>query len=151
MYLKLTRKWNTIDGIYGELGVYADPHNPMKPSFTCYTVELPWRDNQRMVSCIPLGAYVCKPEMYNRGGYMAYELQEVPNRSEILIHVANAPNDLAGCIGVGKSFGWIGMQYGVISSGDTFKALLKAIKEALPEDVDSFVLIIEEGEHNYGR
>lgn len=29
----------------------------MAPSFSCYTLELPWRDNQRNISCIPESEY----------------------------------------------------------------------------------------------
>jgi hypothetical protein len=40
---------------------------------------------------------------YNRGGYPAYELelQNVPGRSLIKIHIANTMDDLLGCIGLG--------------------------------------------------
>jgi len=63
------------------------------------TIERPWLDNRPMVSCIPDGEYLCK------SGHMAshnvdhYQLQKVPNRSAIFIHIASKVEDLHGCIG----------------------------------------------------
>jgi len=67
------------------------------------SLELPWLGNKPMESCIPAGDYLCRRSYYNRGGYDAYEITAVPNRTHILIHVANYPRDVVGCVGVGKS------------------------------------------------
>jgi hypothetical protein len=61
------------------------------------TLELPWKDNQRRVSCIPVGAYKCKKHRSPRFGLSLW-LQDVPNRSEILIHQGNFYADILGCI-----------------------------------------------------
>jgi len=65
---------------------------------TVHTVERAWADNQPNVSCIPEGVYACVPGRYNRGGYDAIEVLDVPGRSLIKFHKANWPSQLAGCI-----------------------------------------------------
>ena len=64
----------------------------------CHTIELPWLDNQRNVSCIPEGTYsISKRYTESRGWHLMVD--EVPNRSYILFHVGNdALIDLRGCI-----------------------------------------------------
>lgn len=65
-----------------------------------HTLENPWKDNQREISCIPEGDYLVKP--YSSQKYPdVYELQEVPDRSKILIHVGNYEKDTKGCILLG--------------------------------------------------
>lgn len=74
-------------------------------AFSVKTIELPWRDNQDFISCIPAAIYVCRRSFYHRGGYEVFEIVNVPNRDDIKIHVANFPKDVLGCIGVGMEFG----------------------------------------------
>lgn len=64
----------------------------------CYTIELPWLQNRRNVSCIPEGTYeVRKRYTKTRGNHLI--LEEVKARSGILIHPANnALKELKGCI-----------------------------------------------------
>jgi len=69
-----------------------------------YSLELPWMDNQRKVSCIPAGVYKMIEHVSPKFG-PCYWIQGVPNRSEILIHPANHVRQLLGCIapGLGRS------------------------------------------------
>lgn len=69
--------------------------------FECYTLELPWKDNQRRVSCIPEGEYKGIKHHSPKFGNSVW-IQDVPNRSEILIHPANYVRQLLGCIAVGS-------------------------------------------------
>jgi len=69
---------------------------------TFYTIERPWRDNALNVSCIPEGTYEVNWRESPRFGF-TWELQDVPSRTYILIHVANFPKDIQGCIGLGTS------------------------------------------------
>lgn len=63
-----------------------------------YTIELPWRDNTKRVSCIPEGTYLLR-KRYSEKFKWHYVLLDVPNRSCILIHPANhAQKELQGCI-----------------------------------------------------
>ncbi|MEQ9289606.1 MAG: DUF5675 family protein [Cyclobacteriaceae bacterium] len=70
------------------------------------TIELPWRDNQQMVSCIPEGRYELVKRYTDKRGWHLL-VTGVPNRSGILFHPANdALKELKGCIApVSKVFG----------------------------------------------
>lgn len=80
--------------------------------FVCFTIELPWRCNERNVSCIPDGTYELKP-FYSPTHKHHLRVLEVPHRSGILLHPANdALTELRGCIapvsqltGIGKGLG----------------------------------------------
>jgi len=62
-----------------------------------YTLENPWIGNKRNVSCIPEGIY--EGGQFNGYKYKnVYEIREVENRSDILIHIGNYPNNTLGCI-----------------------------------------------------
>lgn len=64
----------------------------------CYTIELPWRNNELNRSCIPEGTYVLK-RRYSLKFRWHIEVKDVPGRSYILIHPANhAARELKGCI-----------------------------------------------------
>ena len=65
------------------------------------TVELPWKDNQRRISCIPPGTYTAIKHTSPKFGPCLWIL-DVPGRSEILIHPANYWHDLLGCIAPGE-------------------------------------------------
>lgn len=75
----------------------------------CKTIELPWKDNQRRISCIPEGIYRLR-KRYSPKFKWHFELMNVKHRQLILIHPANdALKELNGCIapvtvitGVGK-------------------------------------------------
>lgn len=69
--------------------------------FTCKTLELPWKDNQRRISCIPKGEYICKWTFSNAMQTYHYEITNVPGRDGIRIHAANYVEQLLGCIALG--------------------------------------------------
>lgn len=139
MNLVLTRKWNTIDGIYGELNIYEMG----VLLFSCKTVELPWKDNKKSISCIPTGIYACQRGYYYRGGYQTFEILSVPNRTEIKIHIANVPIDLEGCIGLGKSFGWVKGQYAVLRSGEALREFMKVMEDINSQDNVQLTILAE--------
>lgn len=69
-----------------------------KGKLICYTIELPWKDNQLQVSCIPEGEYFLQKRYSSRFG-QHLEVLDVCNRSLILFHPANnALRELRGCI-----------------------------------------------------
>lgn len=64
----------------------------------CYTIELPWRNNRRGLSCIPEGKYSLEVRWSPRLSDHLM-LEKVPRRALILIHPANdALSQLKGCI-----------------------------------------------------
>jgi hypothetical protein len=92
----LVRAESTDAGTFGTLIFNAT---------TVHTLELPWRDNQRKISCIPPGSYVCRLVNSPKFGRV-YGVTNVPGRGNILIHSANLAGDsslgyttqLEGCI-----------------------------------------------------
>ena len=87
------------------------------------TIELPWRDNQREISCIPEGEYDCFLVHSAKFGEV-YHVLDVHERSGILIHSGNWAGDRAlgylcnsyGCILPGSEFGRLRGQKAVMSS-----------------------------------
>lgn len=69
--------------------------------FQCFTLELPWSENKRNVSCIPEGKYAAIKHISPKFGE-TFWLQGVKNRSEILVHSGNFNWDTLGCILVGS-------------------------------------------------
>ena len=67
------------------------------------TLELPWKDNQQFISCIPKGSYVVDRIPVD-GGKIVFKLRDVPGRTGIDIHIGNTVKDLKGCIAVGENF-----------------------------------------------
>ncbi|MBW2962999.1 DUF5675 family protein [Mesonia aestuariivivens] len=64
----------------------------------CYTIELPWKENQAQISCIPKGTYNLEKRFSKKFGWHLL-IKEVPKRSFILFHPANnALKELRGCI-----------------------------------------------------
>ena len=64
----------------------------------CNTIELPWRKNEKRVSCIPEGNYFIRKRYSNKFKWHI-EIIGVENRSFILFHPANnALQELNGCI-----------------------------------------------------
>jgi hypothetical protein len=94
-------------------------------SFACYAVERLWLDNLKNVSWIPLGRYPMTLGRYNRGDYPAYQLHDVPDRSEIKIHKANRAVELAGCIAPGFKLGTISGGWAVLDSDLTHNRLME--------------------------
>lgn len=76
--------------------------------FVGFTIELPWKENKKQVSCIPEGDYELKPRFSEKFKHHLV-LQNVANRSLILIHPANdAKTELKGCIAPVSSLTGIG-------------------------------------------
>ena len=85
------------------------------------TLELPWKNNERGISCIPEGVYECKPFPSHRFG-MTWEVTRVPDRSAILFHKGNYPKDTRGCILVGS-----GVSNGMLTNSSLAMKLMREI------------------------
>jgi len=71
----------------------------------CDTLENPYLDNQRNISCIPEGEYPVRlryPRESATREYLHLLVQDVPNRDYILFHRGNFPKDTRGCILLGQ-------------------------------------------------
>lgn len=80
------------DGTNGEL--YANNDKDI----ICHTIELPWKDNEHSLSCIPEGRYGISMRFTKKRGWHML-VKGVKDRSLILIHPANdAERELKGCI-----------------------------------------------------
>jgi hypothetical protein len=104
------------------------------------TLEEAWRDNERNVSCIPIGRYkIGLVNSPSRG--MVYKVMDVPQRDHILIHAGNTHKDTQGCILLGVQFGRLGSDSAILASRvamKQFMQMMKGIKEAELLVVDSY-------------
>jgi hypothetical protein len=69
----------------------------------CFTLELPWLNNQSNISCIPEGTYQAKVAYSPKHKRNLYWLQNVPGRGSVEIHIGNLVKDTLGCILLGSS------------------------------------------------
>ena len=130
----LTRCHPTPDGIFGRLGQWT-------------TVEEEDQGNQRNISAIPAGTYICRRTWYNTGGYETFEVCDVPQRTRILFHIINTEEDTEGCIGITSRLGVL--EVGDEDSGERIHKLAGLSSRvafsawmADLEGVDEFVLRI---------
>lgn len=111
----------------------------LAPGFTCFTGELPWRDNRRKVSCIPPGTYNVALRMSPKFGRV-YEIKGIPGRSYVLLHSGNFSGDVSlgytshveGCVLLGSRLGKLqnragALQDGVLASMPTVGAFMRAM------------------------
>tara|TARA_R110000850_G_scaffold207734_1_gene333889 strand:+ start:160 stop:570 length:411 start_codon:yes stop_codon:yes gene_type:complete len=75
-----------------------------KDIFLSKSLERADNNNQRNISCIPSGEYLCVLEYSNRFDCDLWEIKGVPNRSECKFHSANYWHDLNGCIALGTKY-----------------------------------------------
>lgn len=115
----------------------------------CVTLERPWVDNNddgkrdRGVSCITAGSYTAKRRLDSPKHGEVFELQDVPDATNIQIHAANLPDELEGCIALGVAFGQVqrkqdaGPLPGIVSSRTAVAAFMRRM-----EGIDAFTLDI---------
>jgi len=71
--------------------------------FLCWTLELPDKDNEKNISCIPKGAYYVECYESDRFGE-TFKFSDVKNRTDVLFHPGNTIEDTHGCILPGTLF-----------------------------------------------
>jgi hypothetical protein len=100
------------------------------------TLELPWKDNARRISCIPKGVYkVVRRNSAKYGEH--FHISTVANRSLILIHNGNYHFQINGCILVGKDHKDINMDgyMDVTNSKPTMDRLLKTLPKSFKLEI----------------
>ncbi len=105
----------------------------------CDTLENPWVDNQRNISCIPEGVYPVRlrlPRESATRDYIHLLVQDVPDRDWILFHRGNSAKDTSGCILVG-----LGSKQDFVSNSTLAMDLL--IKEVIHLGAENINLIIK--------
>ena len=107
--------------------------------FICCTIELPWKENEKRVSCIPEGKYLLR-KRYSRKFQWHIEVVGVKDRSLILLHPANnALKELNGCIAPVTKLSGPGLG---LMSRKAFTKLKNRVYKAL-DNKESVELIVE--------
>ncbi len=103
-------------------------------SQVCVMVERPDLNNEPSKSCIPEGTYNLVPHNSPRfGECYALEAKTLGVgiyeglRTHILIHKANSPKDLQGCLAPGVDFGFVNGEWAVVNSTAAFNALMEEL------------------------
>ena len=105
----------------------------------CDTLENPYLDNQRNISCIPEGEYSVRIRLPRESGtrdYMHLLVKDVKDRDYILFHIGNTAKDTSGCILVG-----LGSQQDVVNNSRLAMDLL--MKEIINLGGENINLIIK--------
>ena len=122
----LTRVDGSDEGTFGRI---------VGPGITLFSGELPWRENQPSISCIPEGTYRVLWTLSPRFKLFMYLVNAVENRSGIRKHPANLMGDaslgykshLNGCIALGERLGWIEGQKAVLLSAPAVRRFEEAM------------------------
>ncbi len=129
------------DGTFGRL--------KLPNGFTCYTVERPWLSNKQRESCIPDGIYTLEKrrspvvERTSGGDYLeGWEVTHVPGRTYIMLHPANWPHNVEGCIGVGREYMIMDGENGVTKSRLTFAQVMAGLdgRDTWNIDIRPFIM-----------
>ena len=129
--LLILRDSFTDDSTIGELFVDGERF--------CDTLELPYRENKKSISCIPTGSYPVRLRLARESAtrdYLHLLVQEVKDRSHILFHRGNTAKDTKGCILVGQ-----GSQHNIVHNSTLAMDLL--MKEIINLGGENINLIIK--------
>lgn len=113
------------------------------PGFSCFTLELPDRNNRQGRSLIPAGDYMMTLVKTGRpfsGRMYAYWIHPVDDRTGILAHSGTWAGDVdegllthsLGCILVGYSIAWVARQPGLLRSRPCIWHILDNVLQGEP-------------------
>lgn len=102
------------------------------------TLERPWKNNQKGISCILPGAYTCgrinSPKFGN-----TFQILNVFGRQEILFHKGNIQEDSHGCILIGEQFGVLTNEPAILAAKEGFEEFMR-----ITARIDEFTLYIRD-------
>ena len=103
-----------------------------------FTLELPWLNNQRNISCIPEGVYSMR-KRYSEKYKWHLHVIGTKGRSWILMHHGNFYDDIRGCILVGDSHTDINKDgyKDVTNSKGTMKQIMKIVPDEFKLQISS--------------
>lgn len=130
--IHVQRMWRTAFATYGSILVNDTPTGLV-------TLELPWKNNAHMISCIPASVYAATMYPSPKRGYAVPLLAGVADRDAIEMHIGNLPQDTDGCILVGTAYGMVNGLPGIVGSRTAFHALMAM----LPTDEPFSVTVTE--------
>jgi len=113
----------------------------------CDSVEEIWKNNQKNISCIPVGTYPLRRAIHHIStpdpddDYDCYEIVDVPNRSAIHLHIAQAIRDLLGCVGMGSRHGILRGEWAVMEARKTFAEYMERMHALERQDSDLWIAI----------
>lgn len=124
------KRWYHKDCTIGRLALSGG-------AFQCFTLELPWKENERGISCIPAGTYEAFKRVSPKNG-LVYELVNVKDRTNIQGHSGNYTRQIEGCILHGSSVTFLDADSipDVANSKETLAKLLSLLP-------DKFKVVIE--------
>jgi hypothetical protein len=129
MVLTLTRTYFP-DGTNGKL--------ECEGKFICFTIELPWKENLKQISCIPEGKYFIKKRYSQKFGWHL-AVENVQNRELILFHPANnALQELKGCIAPVTKLSGAGLG---LHSRKAFEKLKNLVYKVLDQSEEVSIII----------
>ena len=129
--INLTRLAYEEDGTPGVLSVGA---------VVCgYTLELPWKNNERDISCFPEGDYSCEWRVSPSKGLRIHILN-IEGRDHCMFHAGNWIRQILGCVLPGLKF------LRKDGNGDKMvqssRAALKRFEDLVPKDQDIILKVM---------
>ena len=125
--IKIHRHWQDTNQSSGTIVVLDDTNFPL---YAALGLERGWRNNERGVSCIPIGKYIVVLEWSDKFQTMLWEIKGVPGRKECKFHSANYWYELNGCAAPGLRYKKINKDKyrDVTNSRNSLKAFHIALK-----------------------
>ena len=105
--------------------------------FQCFTLELPWINNETDISCIPKAAAYKGVKHHSSKNGDCIAITNVLDRTHIQIHSANFVRQIEGCIAVGKGIQFLDGDSipDVINSRNTLRALLAVLPDSFDIEI----------------
>jgi hypothetical protein len=98
---------------------------------TFHTLELPWKENKRRISCIPAYTYTVKKRWSEKYGWHLH-ITNVKGRTWILMHFGNFYTDILGCILAGNNH--VDINNDGLKDITSSKKIMRLIMELVPEN-----------------